>query len=56
MPPYLREAKTCVNQRCFVKSKAANTEHPSCGAGLEPLRRIQGGIQGQRPQNNYRHK
>lgn len=44
MPPYLSEAKTCVNQRCFEKSKAANTEHQSCGAGPEPLRRTEGGI------------
>lgn len=37
MPPYLSEAKTCFNQRCFVKSKAANTEHQSYRAGSELL-------------------
>lgn len=45
MPPYLNEAKTGVNQRCFVKNKAAKTEQQSCGAGLEQFRRTQGGIQ-----------
>lgn len=45
MPPYFNEAKTFVNQCCFVKSKAAKTEQQSCGAGLEPFRRTQGGIQ-----------
>lgn len=42
MPPYLSEAKTFVNQCCFVKSKAADTELQSCGAGLELLRQNTG--------------
>lgn len=45
MPPYLSEDKTCVNQCCFAKNKAADTKHRGCRAGFEELTKTQGGTQ-----------